>query len=120
MTNMTRQHEELSRRAVFFILAALVFLTLVLLAPPDRYMGGRSFVEVASASRWHQWGDWLAAWCSLKIILLSLGVLVLMISLTILLVLWERVNLARLTMLSTVAPALGVLLGVYFLIKALL
>ena len=38
----------------------------------------------------------------------------------IVLTLWERVNLARVLLLATIVPGAGVLIGLYYLVKALL
>jgi hypothetical protein len=117
---MARQHAEASGHRVRLALATLGFLCLVFLIPPPSYLGGRSFVEVARASEWHQWGDWLAAWCSLRIVLLNLALFGLVVLVIIVLTLWERVNLARILLLATIVPGAGVLMGFYYLVKALL
>jgi len=80
---------------------------------------GKSFLEGALATNWQNRGDWPAVWCSLKMILLSLGVFAIFISVGIFLMVFERINLARLILLSTVAPGLGFLIGLFYLVKAL-
>ena len=45
-----------------------------LVAPYPGRQEGRSLFEVARDSSWRNLGDWPAAWCSIKLILLALGI----------------------------------------------
>jgi hypothetical protein len=56
------------------LLCSLVLLGIVFLTPHAGQNEGRSFYEIARASIWGKRGEWQAAWCSVKIILLGLGV----------------------------------------------
>jgi hypothetical protein len=115
---MTRRLEKptshtLSLYAIGFYLVALV----ILLPHPGR-ADGISFLEVARSSPWRHWGDWPAAWCSLKIILLSLGVFFVLHSCGTVLVAWTQKPLGTFLMILTLAPVLGFWAGLYYLVKA--
>ena len=75
---------------------------------------------MAEASPWDRWWDWAAAWCSVKIILLSLGTGLVLAALAILLTLLHRESVARAVLLLLVAPLTGFCVGVFFLVKAVL
>ena len=94
-------------------------LAIVFLTPHGGPLEGRSFYQVALASNWHAWGDWAAAWCSVKIILLCLGVALLLLWMALLLLVFERTSLSFFLLCCAVAPGLGMLAGFYFLVRAL-
>ena len=71
-------------------------------------------------STWRQLYDWPAAWCSVKIILLSLGLLLVIDATESFLALVRFKSVALFVLYLQVIPALGILAGSYYLIKALL
>lgn len=75
---------------------------------------------MAQASPWDRWWDWAAAWCSVKIILLSLGIISLIAALGILLKSLNQEFWAKAILVLSAVPGLGVGLGAYYLVKALL
>jgi hypothetical protein len=109
------QSQTVSLYAMGFYLLAIVFLS-----PHAGCWEGMSFFKVAQLSPWDRWWDWAAAWCSLKIILLSLGIFSLIIAIGMLLKAFRRESLAKGILLLCAAPILGFWLGVYYLFKALL
>ena len=100
--------------------AGLLLIAVVLLSPDASYWEGRTFFEVARSSAWERWWDWLAVWCSLKIILLSLGVTFVIGAIG----LWLRGarwrTLGTTVLLLGILPVAGLWLGAYYLVKALL
>jgi len=116
---MTSEKDQTIRHVTLLCLIGLWLVAVVFLLPNGGKIAGKSFLEGALATHWGNWGDWPAVWCSLKMILLSLGVFAIFISLGIFLMVFERINLARLILLSTVAPGLGFLIGLFYLVKAL-
>jgi len=116
---MTSEKDQTIRHVTLLCLIGLWLVAVVFLLPNGGKVAGKSFLEGALATNWRNWGDWPAVWCSLKMILLSLGVFAIFISVGIFLMVFERINLARLILLSTVAPGLGFLIGLFYLVKAL-
>jgi hypothetical protein len=99
----------------------MVLLGIVLLVPPVARIHGLSFWVVARESLWSTWGDWPAAWCSLKIIFLS-GVLFCVVRIADeLMMIFRRDYLsANLFLVLMAAPSIVFLLGTFYLLKALL
>ena len=108
------------RTALLLYAIGFWFLVLVFLAPDAGYVTGRSFFNVAEASPWDRWWDWAAAWCSVKIILLSVGAGSVLAAVAVLLRLLHRESLAMAVLLLMVAPLAGICAGVFFLVKAVL
>ena len=106
--------------ALLFYAIGFWLLVLVFLAPDAGYVAGKSFFDVAEASPWDRWWDWAAAWCSVKVILLSAGAGSVLAAMSVLLTLLHRESLARAVLLLMVAPLAGVCAGVFFLVKAVL
>ena len=100
--------------------AGLLLMALVLLSPDASYSEGRTFFEVARASPWERWWDWLAAWCSVKIILLSLGATFVIGAVGLWLLDARRRTLGTVVLCLGTLPAAGLWLGAYYLVKALL
>jgi hypothetical protein len=98
----------------------LLLMAAVLLSPDALYWEGQTFFEVARSSPWERWWDWLAAWCSIKIILLSLGATFVIAAVG----LWLRVvrwrTLGTVVLLLGALPLAGLWMGAYYLVKALL
>lgn len=101
-------------------LIGVLLLALTYFAPHPGYQEGVSFFEVARNTAWQNWYDWPAAWCSVKVILLSLGWLFLTFWLTTMVGLSVPKMLERVLVLLMALPCLGILGGMYLLVKAVL
>ena len=117
---MIQEQEQTQRRAALLCWVGLLLLAVVFLTPHGGQFESRSFYQVARDSTWQNWGEWPAAWCSVKIILLCLGLALLLLWIALLLMNFGRTALSWLILCCAVAPGLGILLGLYFLVKALL
>ena len=115
----SRQSASQGRRAVLLYAAGVYLLAIVFLAPHPGYAEGRSFFSIALESPWDRLWDWPAAWCSIKIMLLSLGVAALMAALGNVLNLTRRGTLGHAALLLSVGTAMGFCWGAYCLVKAL-
>lgn len=98
----------------FFLMA------LALLTPNANEPYSGSFFQTAQVSTWQNLFDWPAAWCSVKIILLSVGLFLVIDSVGTALALIHLKSLALSVFFLHIVPSLGFLTGAYFLIKALL
>ena len=98
----------------------LLLLAIVFLTPNPGANRGTPFFKVALTSAWSQWLDWTAAWCSFKIILLNLAVLSIIAAAAVLLQLIHRDRISERCLLLFLLPLLGMELGAYYLLKALL
>ena len=101
--------------ALRFMVLGLSTLGLVLLTCPA---GLKPVFDVATSSFWQKLGDWPAAWCSFKIMLLSTSGLFLTIAMQEMLVAFNRSLLAKLFLILFILPVLGILAGFYYLIKS--
>jgi hypothetical protein len=110
----------LHQRWLLLYTGGVGLLALVVLTPHSGYGDWRSFLAVAQASPWSRWWDWAAAWCSLKLILASLGVFALLAAFSSLLDGYRRKWLANAVLLLGTAPGAVFWLGAYYLVKALL
>ena len=117
---MTREQKELMTGAWPLCLIGVVLLAFTYITPDAGHQNGMSFIEVARNTAWHQPCDWPAAWCSVKVILLSLGAFFLTLWLTAMFGLSLPKTLERLMVLLMTIPCFGVLAGMYFLVKAVL
>jgi hypothetical protein len=107
------------RFAALLCAVGIGLLLVVFLTPDATNRNFRALLSVARASPWQHWGDWPAAWCSFKIILLSLAGFLILFPHAIVLRLQQRHTLATLIMASTPLLFLVYLIGVYYLIKSL-
>ena len=104
-----------------FLLGTAGLIGIVFLAPHGGQPEDRSFCEVAQVSTWGRFGEWLAAWCSLKIILLGLGIYLLLRGVDEALLLFCRRSFSIEALLTlTIIPILVFGVGFFFLAKALL
>ena|SRR5215469_6921650 len=116
---MRREDRRLTDATKFFWVG--VFLLLVVFFVPDAgRIGHRSFFAVARSSAWGQLFDWAAAWCSAKIILLSLGVFLVLDAFLSLMIRTENQIACLLLFILAILPVLLGLFGFYELAKALL
>lgn len=116
---MGRDHKTYSQVRLF-CLVGFCLLGVALFAPDGGSRHGESFLFVARHSTWGQWFNWPAAWCSLKLILASVGMFLLLDSLGTVFMLFKRQRLAVVTFVLIFLPCLGFLAGSYYLLKALL
>lgn len=117
---MTREERELMSGAWPLCLIGVAFLACTYFTPHPGYQDGVSFFDVARNTQWGNLYDWPAAWCSVKVILLSVGLLFLTFWLTTMVGLSVPKTLERVLVLLMALPCLGILAGMYFLVKAVL
>ncbi len=98
----------------------LLLLAIVLYTPNAGFPRGDSFLQIARTSLWSQWFDWVAAWCSLKIILLNLAALLLLLAIGALLDLLNLDRGSERFFLVVLLPIFGSCVGAYYLLRALL
>ena len=116
---MTQEQKEL-KQIRYFCVGGLFLLAVVLFAPDSTNHPGLGFFQTAKMSTWRNLYDWPAAWCSVKIILLSIGLFLVIDAIGSLLALIRLKSLALSVFLLHIVPASGILFGSYYLIKALL
>ena len=118
--NSAAEGRRIRSAAISLYSVGLLCLGVALLAPHAHSGDGGSFFEVARASRWDQPGDWMAVWCSLKIILMCMGTILVLIGVGV----WSRIIRVKVfgtaMLLVCAIPAAGVVIGAYYLVKALL
>jgi hypothetical protein len=114
---MSKTRETL-REVILVSLMGSILLGVVLLTP-NCGAPGASFMQTARATTWGIPWEWPAAWCSMKMILLSISLFLLIDSFgTFLLVLNYR-RLAGKIFFCITLPFLGILVGGFYLIKSL-
>lgn len=116
---MIREQQTL-RQVGLFCLVGIGLLGIALFTPDAAQAHGTNFFAAARKTSWHHALDWESAWCSLKIILLSLGLFLIVDSLGTLLVKLKYRIMAGLVFLLHLFPCLGVLAGSFYLLKSLL
>ena len=104
----------------YFLLAGISLINIALFAPDADGQQTGDFFRLAARSPWGKPLDLVAAWCSCKIILLSLGLFLIIECLGTFLAVSNRKPLAWGIYALHVLPCLGFLLGGYYLLKALL
>jgi hypothetical protein len=118
---MPYAHEKRDLRYIVnFFVIAVFFLSVVFLTPDAGSRAGRSFFDGAMATNWRVMGDWLAAWCSIKIMLYSMAGLFLLLSIEETLLFFRRHKVANLLILTLIVPMLGFGMGFYYLVKSVL
>ena len=116
---MQRQNRDLTGAAKFFWVGVLLLL-FVLLVPDAGRLEHKSFFAVAQSSTWSQLFDWAAAWCSAKIILLSLSVFLVLDAFLALMSRTQYQIACMLLFILAIVPVLLGVFGIYELAKALL
>lgn len=116
---MRRQDRQLADAAKFFWIGTFLLLV-VFLTPDAGRMEHRSFFAVARSSPWSQLFDWPAAWCSVKIILLSLSVFFVLDAFLSLMIRTEHQIACGLLFIMAIVPVLLGVFGFYELAKAVL
>jgi hypothetical protein len=108
------------RYSLNFLAIAMVFLGVVYLTPHAGSGWGQSFFAGARSTEWQNFGDWLAAWCSIKIILFSIAGFFLLLSFEEILLYFRRHKVANLLILILALPVTGFGVGFYYLVKSVL
>lgn len=116
---MIREQQTL-KQVGLFCLVGIGLLGIAFLTPDAAHTRGTNFFAIARETNWHHPLDWGAAWCSMKIILLSLGFFLIVDSAGTLLMKLEYRLLSVFVFLLHLIPCLGVLAGGYYLFKSLL
>jgi hypothetical protein len=102
------------------VVLAVVVWVVVFCTPNAGAAHGHSFFSVAANSGWRNFCEWAAAWCSLKIILLNVGALILILAAMLLLELGNRERFSHWLIYLMLLPILGSWVGGFYLLKALL
>jgi hypothetical protein len=108
------------RHLYSFCVLGLCLIGIVFFTPNPADQPRWAFFQVAKMSTWRQLYDWPAAWCSLKIIVLSLGLFLVIDAIGSLLALRGLKSMALSVFFLHIVPCLGILVGGYYLVKALL
>ena len=106
--------------AVRLLAISLLLFVVVFFAPDAGDQNAKSFFAIAKGSVWGGFGNWPAAWCSVKIILLCLGTILFLNALGRFAEILKRETLSLVIAISALVPTLGLLLGCYYLVKAVL
>jgi hypothetical protein len=115
---MNSQHE-IPRQIRVLSLVGLCLLAFGLLAPGVGRQEG-SFFSAAMQCTWRDLWELPAAWSSLRIILLSAGLFLLIESMGTILAVKKFKSLVLPVFLMQAVPCLGLLFGGYYLVKSLL
>ena len=108
------------REVILVSLAGFGLLGIVFLVPDGSGNPAHAFFETASQTTWRNWLDWPAAWCSVKLILFSASLFLLIDSFGTLLLVLNRRRLAGKVFVLIGLPFLGFFIGAWYLLKALL
>ena len=117
--DMNREQGNGKRDAIFFVVG-VGLLGLTLFAPDAGHHWGLGFIQVLRRISWDQPFDWPAVWCSVKILILCLGLGLLIEGLAIWLMKRGFELMSFLVCFLHLMPLLGSLAGGYYLIKSLL
>lgn len=117
---MQTRHDDFVGQATRLCLIGAFFLAIVFLAPDAGQAEHQSFFAVAHHCTWSRFWEWAAAWCSMKIIFLSMGVMVILDALAHLFIRSQNQIAELMTLTLAIFPALLLLFGLYDLVKAVL
>jgi hypothetical protein len=118
---MTRKHDMAEWwNTVRLCLIGGCVLAIVFLTPNAGHEQHRSFLAVARDSLWSQFADWPAAWCSVKILLLGTGALLVLDAMGNLMIRLKQEVLGLGLFCLGLVPVLLLIFGSYELVKALL
>jgi hypothetical protein len=115
---MNRQRE-IYRQVGLLSLIGLGLFGIAFFAPDAGAHRG-AFFNVAMQTAWQNPLDWPAVWCSVKIILLSIGLFLLIESMGTILAVKKYKSLALSVFSMQAVPLLGFLFGGFYLVKSLL
>jgi hypothetical protein len=118
---MLKKHDLAELRNAFRLcLIGGCVLAFVFLTPDVGRQIHQSFFAVARQSLWSHFADWSAAWCSVKIVLLGIGVLLMLDSFGSLMIRMKNDVFGVGLLCLGVFPALLTMFGCFELVKALL
>jgi len=104
----------------FVSLAGFILLGIVFLTPNGSSNSSRPFFEILLGTSWGHVLDWPAVWCSVKLLLFSASLFLLIDSFGTLLLVLNRRHLAGKVFVLIVLPFFGLFIGTYYLVKSLL
>jgi hypothetical protein len=119
MRPFIREQETMSRIWMSLMWGVWIF-AFVFFAPNGGHQPSSAFFQVARATTWPRLFEWSGAWCSLKIVMFCVALYLIQDSMGTLLIRYKHKSLAKLVFFSIVVPALGLFIGIYYFIKALL
>ncbi len=108
-------------RSFRLFLAGMFVLILLWILPHGGQETGRTFLDVAFDSSWRVFGEWPAAWCSVQLMLLSVGALCWIVSGWLLAsALTSRESLEWIVLALALGPLCCLWVGGYCLARAVL
>lgn len=116
--DMSRE-QETNRQVGGLLLMGFCLFCLAFFAPDVAPHRTGAFFKIASAASWHRLFEWPSAWCSLKIILSSIGLFLVVESLGTLVVRSQYKDWAVTVFSLQIISLFGFLSGDYYLLKAL-
>jgi len=115
---MSRQQQTL-RQIGFLTLVGIGLFGIVFLAPDADPRQG-AFFQAALQTTWHDLLDFPAVWSSIKIILFSIGLFLMIESVGTMLAVLRLKSIALPVFFLQIVPCLGLLCGAFYLVKSLL
>jgi hypothetical protein len=117
---MSRGQQHINGQVSGLLLAGICLFGIAFFTPDAGQPHVGSFFKIAMSSSWHRLFDLAAVWCSLKIILFSIGLFLVIESLGTILARLKSTRLASLVFTMQSVSCLGLLIGGYYFVKALL
>lgn len=111
--------QQISQQVNGMILAGICLVGISLFAPDAGHYANGSFFNIAVSSTWGRLFELPAAWCSLKIVLSSIGLWLLIESFGTVLVRLKHIRLAVVLFALQIVPGVGLLIGGNYLAKSL-
>jgi hypothetical protein len=115
-----RRDIEIRKKITFFFIIGICLMGFAVVTPDPGHHRGLGIVQGARETIYAHPLDWEAAWCSIKIILFSLGLGLLIESLGTFFMRREYTLLGFFVHLMHILPALGLLAGGFYFIKSLI
>lgn len=101
-------------------LIAMSLFGIAFLTPDAAQHPGHFFTFAARSTSWRTPLDLASAWCSIKIILFSLGLFLVVDSIGTILTIRKQSGLAATVFSMQIFPGFGLLAGTYYVVKSLL
>ncbi len=111
--------QQITQQVNGMILFGICLIGISFFAPNTGHHQAGSFFNIATSSVWGRVFELAAAWCSLKIMLFSIGLFLLFESFGTILVRLKHRHLAVLFFTLQIVPCIGLLIGGYYLVKSL-
>lgn len=112
---MTREQKTVFESTILIFVFCLWLMGFVFVGRGGLYINDRSIFTVVQSTTWDHWGDWVAAWCGLKITIASFCAALFAAALGF--AFWAF-HYKRLTVGLSIATCLGVWVGLYYTLKA--